>query len=97
MTGEALDWFTKHVLSPKRTVNYGTFCDVVTSLYDRFVHPSSMQDARESFRKTKYTPRIGIQGFYNSLLDGAQNMAVYPDSYTILEEFLRGIPPQTRS
>jgi hypothetical protein len=73
------------------------FCDVITGLYDCFVHPSSMQDARESFRKTKYMPTTRIQGFYDSLLDGAQNMVVYPDSYTILEEFLRGILPQTRS
>ncbi len=53
LMGDTLDWFTKHVLSPKRTVNYWTFCDVITSLYDRFVHPSSMQDARKSFRKNK--------------------------------------------
>jgi len=50
---EALDWFMKHVLSPKRTVSYWTFCDVVTG-------PSSMQDVRESFRRTKYTPTTGI-------------------------------------
>ena len=40
---------------------------------------------------------IGIQGFYNSLLDSMQNMAVYPDIYTILEEFLWVMPPQTCS
>jgi len=56
-----------------------------------------MQDTRESFRKTKYTTTIRIQGFYDCLLDNTQNMAIYPDTYTILEEFLWGIPPQTHS
>jgi hypothetical protein len=51
-----------------------------------------MQDARENFRKVKYTPTLGVQGFYDALLEHAQNMAVYPDSYTILEEFMGGLP-----
>jgi hypothetical protein len=56
-----------------------------------------MQDAREEFRKTKYSTVTGIQGLYDSLLDCAQNMAIYPDSYTILKEFLKGMPPSMRS
>ena len=47
LEGDAAKWFTRHVLSPKRAVNFWTFSDVVTGLYDRFIHPSSMQDARE--------------------------------------------------
>lgn len=51
-----------------------------------------MQDAREGFRKVRYTTALGIQGFYDALLEHAQNMAIYPDSYTILEEFMAGLP-----
>src|SRR6266704_680640 len=51
-----------------------------------------MQDAREGFRKVTYSPTAGIQSFYNTLLDHAQNMSVYPDDYSILEQFLTGIP-----
>ena len=65
---------------------------VVHTLYDRFTHPSSMQDAREGFHSAKYTASMGIQGFYDILMDYAQNMAVYPDEYTILDVFLQGIP-----
>ena len=90
--GDALEWFTRHVLSPNRSIPYWTFCDVIKGMYERFIHPTSMQDAREGFRNTKYTPALGVQGFYDTLLDHAQNMAVYPDGYTILEEFLRGLP-----
>jgi hypothetical protein len=35
-----------------------------------------MQDARENFHKVKYTPTLGVQGFYDALLEHAQNMAV---------------------
>lgn len=51
-----------------------------------------MQDVRENFRKVKYTSASGVQGFYNALLKHVQDMAVYPDSYTILEEFIAGLP-----
>jgi hypothetical protein len=33
-----------------------------------------------------------VQGYYDALLEHAQNMAVYPDEYTILEEFMAGLP-----
>lgn len=95
LEGDALNWYTAHVLSAKRTISDWSFCDVVTGLYDRYILPTSMQDAREGFRKVRYTAALGVQGFYDSLLEHAQNMAVYPDNYTILEEFMAGLPPST--
>ena len=50
-----------------------------------------MQHAREGFKKATYSPTVGVQSFYDSLLDHAQNMAIYPDDYSILEQFLTGI------
>ena len=47
-----------------------------------------MQDAREGFRKVTHSAATGMQTFYDSLLDHAQNMAVLPDDYTLLEQFL---------
>ncbi|KAG6871374.1 hypothetical protein C0995_005341 [Termitomyces sp. Mi166 len=44
-----------------------------------------MQDAVYSMAKD-------VQGFYDTLLDFAQNMAVFPDEFTICERFLEGIP-----
>jgi hypothetical protein len=51
-----------------------------------------MQDARAAFFAAHYSEEKGIQGFYDSLVDHAQNMAVYPDAYQIVEMFLRGTP-----
>ena len=93
LEGDTLNWFTVHVLSAKRTTMDWSFCDVVTGLYDQYILPTSMQDAREGFRKVRYTTTLGVQGFYDALLEHAQDMAVYPDGYTILEEFMAGIPP----
>ena len=92
LEGDAANWFTSHVLSIRRTTIEWTFCDVIIGLYDRYILPSSMQDARENFCKVKYTSALGVQGFYDTLLEYAQDMAVYPDSYTILEEFMAGLP-----
>jgi hypothetical protein len=92
LEGDALNWYTMHILSAKRTTVQWSFCDAITALYDRYVLPTSMQDARENFRKVRYTAALGVQGFYDALLEHAQNMAVYPDAYTILEEFMNGLP-----
>jgi hypothetical protein len=45
-----------------------------------------------TFFTAKYTSEKGIQGFYDTLLDHAHNMAVYPDDYLVVETFLKGIP-----
>jgi len=91
LAGDTLNWYTMHILSAKRTVARWCVCDTIVALYDRYVLPTSMQDTRESFRKVRYTVTLGVQGFYDALLEHAQNMAIYPDSYTILEEFMSGL------
>ncbi|KAG6880992.1 hypothetical protein C0993_003314, partial [Termitomyces sp. T159_Od127] len=39
---------------------------------------------------------MGVQTFYNDLVGHAQNMAVYPDEFTIRETFLDRIPAEMR-
>jgi hypothetical protein len=51
-----------------------------------------MQDACSTFFTAHYSEDKGIQGFYDILEDHAQNMAMYPDAYQIVEMFLKGIP-----
>jgi hypothetical protein len=92
LSGDAHEWYTRHIMNMNRKVRNWTFERITHALYERFIHPSSMQDAREGFRNTRYTTEGGIQGYYNALLDHAHNMAVYPDDYTVLQTFLMGIP-----
>ena len=92
LSGDAYEWYTRHIMNVNRKVQNWTFEGVTHALYDRFVHPSSMQNAREGFRNTRYTTEGGIQGYYDALLDHAHNMVIYPDDYTVLQTFLMGIP-----
>ena len=40
-----------------------------------------MQNARDAFCKIPYTVEEGMQGFYDTLLDEAQNMAILPNKF----------------
>ena len=51
-----------------------------------------MQEACDAFAMARYTPQYGVQGFYDTLIDQAQNMSVYPDAYSIMNTFLWGLP-----
>ncbi|KAG6893671.1 hypothetical protein C0993_000549 [Termitomyces sp. T159_Od127] len=53
-----------------------------------------MQEAHEAFRMAVYDAQMGVQTFYDDLVGHAQNMAVYPDEFTIWETFLDGIPAE---
>ena len=88
----ALKWYLWHVLHVNRTQEYWAFEDVILGLYTQFVQPSTMQDARDAFCKLSYMVEEGVQGFYETLLDEAQNMAVFPDEFTMWEQFLKEIP-----
>ncbi|KAG5349322.1 hypothetical protein C0989_004626 [Termitomyces sp. Mn162] len=51
-----------------------------------------MQDACDAFHDTVFAVEEGVQGFYDALLNHAQNMAMFPNKFTICEWFLEGIP-----
>jgi len=92
LTGEAKKWYHRHMVNINHRQPDWTFKQVILGLYDRFIHPSTMQDTRKAFFATCYGEEKGIQGFYDSLVDHAQNMAIYPDDYLIVETFLKGLP-----
>jgi len=91
LDGEARKWYHRHVINVHRACLRWTFEEVIMGLYDRFVQPSTMQDAHKEFLSASYNTATGIQGYYNILMDHAQNMVIYPDDYQIMERFLNGI------
>lgn len=95
--GDAHEWYTRHVVSVNRTKFDWTFESVIVALYNRFIHATTMQDAREGFRKARYSASRGVQAFYDELVGFAKNMAVYPDDYSFIEVFLDGIPEKMRT
>ncbi|KAF5378849.1 hypothetical protein D9615_006884 [Tricholomella constricta] len=61
LDGEARKWYNRHVIHVNRGKQSWTFEDVILGLYDRFVLPSTMQDARNDFNAVTYSASKGIQ------------------------------------
>ncbi len=93
---EAKKWYIQKVVNVNREQAHWTFEEVI-GLYSRFIHDSTMQDEREKFDNVRYSNTRGVQGFHEELLGHAQNMVVYPDDFTILRAFLKGIPEEMRT
>jgi len=55
-----------------------------------------MQDVCKEFLSALHSTATGIQGYYDILMDHAQNMVIYPDDYQVMERFLSGIPDDIR-
>ncbi|KAG6877471.1 hypothetical protein C0992_009899, partial [Termitomyces sp. T32_za158] len=96
MDEEGQNWFCRHVLHTNRDKLYWTFKEVLIGLYNHFVNAATMQEACEAFRTAVYDARTGIQTFYDDLVGHVQNMAIYPDEFTIRETFLDRIPAEMR-
>ena len=64
---KAKTWFNDNVEGVNRWRRVWTFKDVVTGLYDRFIHESSIQDATQKFYSVKYTTDGGVFRFYHEL------------------------------
>ncbi|KAG6858210.1 hypothetical protein C0995_001757 [Termitomyces sp. Mi166 len=94
INGEAWNWFCRHVLHTNWNKQDWTVKEVLIGLYNRFVNVATMQEACEAFRTAVYDAQTGVQTFYEELIGHAQNMAVYPDEFTIWETFLDGIPAE---
>ena len=94
LTGKAKRWYTCHIVHVNRSQLSWTFKDVVVGLYDCFTHLTTMQEAQDAYAAAKYSSRLGIQGFYDTLIDHTQNMLVYPDAYNIMDTFLCGLPKE---
>ena len=51
-----------------------------------------MQDAHKEFLNATYSATTRIQGYYDILMDHAQNMVIQPDEYQVMDQFLHRIP-----
>lgn len=64
---------------------------MILELYNYFVSASIMQDAKETFIAASYTKKLEVQGFYDTLINYAQNISIYPDNYVIINTFSKRI------
>jgi len=96
LRGRALSWYMDHIVLVTDNAMLWTFEEVVIGLYDRFVHPSAMEDARQDLEQVEYTPAKGVQGVYDEMLTHAHNMAETPDNHTLVKSFLNALPADWR-
>jgi hypothetical protein len=69
-----------------------TFKDIITGLYDQFIHESSIQDTTQKFYSVKYTTDGGVYGFYHELEHYTSRMIHAPNSYTFNTQLIMGLP-----
>ncbi|KAF5381119.1 hypothetical protein D9615_003859 [Tricholomella constricta] len=96
LKGPAAVWFTDNVDGINRRRWEWSLKDVITGLYDRFIHEASLQDAYVGFEGATYNNEGGISEFFHQLKRYAERMAMQPDPYTFKRRFLLGIPRYLR-
>ena len=68
------------------------FKDLIFSLFRRFIHKASTQNAAIQYDHTKYSVDKGVLTFYNELTWQADCMVEPPDSYSFRRKYLEGLP-----
>jgi hypothetical protein len=89
---KAKTWFNDNVEGINRRRRVWTFKDVITGLYDQFIHESSIQDTTQKFYSVKYTTDGGVYGYYHELQQYASRMIHEPDLYTFNTQLMMGLP-----
>jgi len=92
LSEKAKTWFNDNVKGMNRQRWVWTFKDVITGLYDRFIHKLSIQDATQKFYSVKYTTDGGVYGYYHELQQYASRMIHEPDSYMFNTQLMMGLP-----
>ena len=67
LEGIALTWFEDNVDGVYRRHSSWSFKDVITGLYDWFIHDNATNDATEKFWRAEYNAEEGVMSFYHKL------------------------------
>jgi hypothetical protein len=89
---KAKTWFNDNIEGINCWRWVWTFKDVITGLYDRFIHESPIQDATQKLYSVKYTMDGGVYGFYHELECYMSRMIHAPNSYTFNTKLMMGLP-----
>ncbi|KAJ7147093.1 hypothetical protein C8R43DRAFT_953289 [Mycena crocata] len=99
LTGAAKQWYETEVNVAGKHFAVGRLADwlrvyleMLLEMFDRFVDTAAVQHATEKFWHTKYSPDIGVTGFYNELMAATNRMIQRPDSFTFKNQFMTRLP-----
>ena len=74
-----------------------SFKNVITGLYDQFIHDNATNDATEKFWRAEYNAKEGVMSFYHKLERYAARMICAPDRFTFKPQLLAGLPTSITS
>jgi hypothetical protein len=83
-------WFKDNVDGAYRQCSSWTFKEVVTGLYDRFVHDNATHDATDKFWHVKYNAGEGVMSYYYKLEQCATRMIQAPDEFMFRTQLVAG-------
>ncbi|KAJ7822345.1 hypothetical protein B0H14DRAFT_2598630 [Mycena olivaceomarginata] len=92
LTGNTKEWYDTHVNGIQRPKKNWTHLEMILGLFDQFIDNACVQKATDQFWSTKYSPEMGVTGFYNELMTCANRMVRRPDSYTFKNQFMGRLP-----
>ncbi|KAF9257901.1 hypothetical protein L218DRAFT_1005672 [Marasmius fiardii PR-910] len=73
-----------------------TFMEVVSGLYQRFIHDTSLTYVTEQLDDVRYTISGGIKNVFSSMVNFAKCMPNPPDSYTFKRKLIWKVPQSMR-
>ena len=85
-------WFNDNVEGVLRQQRVWSFHGVITSLYDRFIHEATIQDATSKYNDLQFKADNGVMGFYYDLERYSKRMVQAPDPYSFRTRFVFGLP-----
>jgi hypothetical protein len=87
----ASDWYRTEVEAFNREIIEWSFTDLICTIYRRFIHDVTAQNATDRFNGVRYSKAKGALAFYNELNHYANRMVTQPDNYSFKRRFLNGL------
>jgi hypothetical protein len=94
LSGTAKEWYSTCVNGIQRPQKNWTHLQMILGLFDQFIDTACVQNATEQFWRMKYSPEIGVTGFYNELVMCVNQMVCRPDSYAFKNQLMGRLPAE---
>ena len=92
LSGIATTWYTQEVTGLSHAPQRWTFKEVITAMFKWFLMEITAQKAVDAFYEVKFTKAKGALGFWNELVQVAEQMLTLPDLGMMKRQFLNGLP-----
>ena len=89
---KASAWYNDNVEGVSRQQHMWMFHGVITSLYNRFIHEATIQDATLKYNDLTFKAESGVMGFYYDLERYSKRMVQIPNPYSFRTRFMFGLP-----